>query len=117
MGTTTTRQPHPPVTPVTPGIREDPVGWALLSRETGEVVLWQAPNLPAVVSQVAAVVTLLAPRGSRVRTAAGMTAVVASTWWGADELARGVNPLRRALGAGALVAVAVGATVALRRRG
>ncbi|HSO65389.1 MAG TPA: hypothetical protein VLQ78_09840 [Ornithinibacter sp.] len=113
MGTTTTSSD----TTVTPGIREDPVGWALLSRETGEVVVWQAPNLPAVVSQVAAVVAVLAPAGSRFRSAAGATAAVASTWWGADELARGVNPLRRALGATTLVAVASFATVTLRRRG
>ncbi|GAA4399574.1 hypothetical protein GCM10023168_07140 [Fodinibacter luteus] len=101
---------------MTPGIREDPVGWALLSRESGEVVVWQAPNLPSLLSQAAAVATVVAPRGSRLRSAAGLATVVASTWWGTDELARGVNPFRRSLGAAALVVTAVGVGAALRRR-
>ena len=101
---------------VVPGPREDLAAWALTSRETGDVVLWPAPNLPSVVSQVAAVTAVLAPAGSRRRTVAGATAALASTWGGVDELARGVNPVRRALGAGALLAVAVSTVVAVSRR-
>ena len=102
-----------------PERRADPVGWALTSRETGEVVLWQTPNAPSVLSLAATVVALAAPRGSRLRAVSGGAAVLASTWWGADELARGVNPARRALGAGALIVVlaAVVAAASRRRRG
>jgi hypothetical protein len=101
---------------VVPGPREDLAAWALTSRETGERVLVQVPNVTAVVSQAAAVSAVLAPPGSRLRTLAGATALVTSTWWGADELARGVNPARRALGAAGLVGALVAFAVAARRR-
>ena len=104
------------VPPAVPAAGEDPLGWAVTSRETGEVVLFQAPNLPAVISTVGVVLTALSPRGSGMQRGAAVATVLVSTWWGVDELARGVNPFRKALGAGGLAAVAVAAAVALRRR-
>ncbi|MFL6175381.1 MAG: hypothetical protein ACJ715_01930 [Ornithinibacter sp.] len=104
------------VSPAVPSPDEDPLGWAVTSRETGKVVLFQAPNLPAVLSTVGAVVTAVSPRGSAVQRGAAVATVLVSTWWGVDELARGVNPFRRALGAGGLAAVAAATVVGLRRR-
>jgi len=102
--------------PAVPSPGEDPLRWAVTSRETGKVVLFQAPNLPAVLSTVGVVLTAMSPRGSGVQHGAAVATVLASTWWGVDELARGVNPFRKALGAGGLAAVAAATVVALRRR-
>ena len=104
------------VPPAVPSPGDDPLGWAVTSRETGEVVLWQNPNLPAALSTVGAVLTGVSPRGSGMQRGAAVATVLVSTWWGVDELARGVNPFRKALGAGGLAAVAVATVVALRRR-
>ncbi len=62
------------------------------------------------------VLTAVSPRGSGVQRGAAIATVLVSTWWGVDELARGVNPFRKALGAGGLVAVVTATAVALRRR-
>ncbi len=103
--------------PRVPPLGSDPVGWATTSRESGEVVLWQAPNRLALLSTAGAALTVVAPAGSPVRrAAAAMTAVVA-TWWGADELARGVNPFRRAVGGAAVLAIAGARAVHLRSHG
>jgi hypothetical protein len=80
-------------------------------------VLWQAPNRLALLSTAGAALTVVAPAGSPLRrAAAAMTAVVA-TWWGADELARGVNPFRRAVGGAAVLAIAGVGAFLLRGRG
>ena len=102
--------------PAVPSPGEDPLGWAVTSRETGEVVLFEAPNLPAVLSTVGVVLTAFSPRGSDVQRGAAVATALVATWWGVDELARGVNPFRRALGAAGLAAVAAATVVALRRR-
>jgi hypothetical protein len=102
--------------PAVPSPSDDPLGWAVTSRETGKRVVWQAPNLPALVSTAGVVLTAVSPRGSGLQRGAAVATAVVSIWWGVDELARGVNPFRRALGAGGLAAVAAASAVALRRR-
>ncbi len=104
------------VSPAVPSPGQDLLGWAVTSRENGEVVLWQAPNLPALLSTVGVVLTAVSPRGSGVQRGATVATMLVSAWWGVDELARGVNPFRRALGAGGLTAVAAATVVAVRRR-
>ena len=94
-----------------------PVGWATTSRESGEVVLWQTPNRLALLSTAGAALTFVAPAGSPLRRAAAATTALVATWWGADELARGVNPFRRAVGGLAVVAIAGAGAFLLRRRG
>ena len=108
--------PRTLVAPAVPSPSEDPLGWAVTSRETGKVVMWQNPNLPAVLSTVGAVLTGVSPRGSGMQRGAAVGTLLVSTWWGVDELARGVNPFRKALGAGGLTAVVAATVVALRRR-
>ena len=82
--------------------------------ESGEVVLWQPPNRLALLSTAGAALTVVAPAGSPLRRATVATTAVVATWWGADELARGVNPFRRAVG-GALGLVIAGAGAFLLR--
>lgn len=103
--------------PRVPPLGRDPVGWATTSRESGEVVLWQAPNRLALLSTAGAALTVVAPAGSPVRRAAAATTAVVATWWGVDELARGVNPFRRAVGGAAVLAIAAAGAFLLRGRG
>ena len=85
--------------------------WIFEDRRTGRIVIGQPPNVPILIFTGAlAAESALRPRGAT-RAALRLVQVASLTVWGADELARGVNPWRRALGAAALAAVPV---VALR---
>ena len=74
------------------------VDWWCRDRETGEIVVAQAPNAPILIAIGATVLRwILSPSG----TAATAFEVVVSgalTWWAVDEILRGVNPLRRVMG-------------------
>lgn len=84
--------------------------WALRDRATGRWVVAQRPNASLGIWLVATVARRLADPEGGVRTTLVVVATVALLWWAVDELARGVNPWRRALGAvvgvGTLVAAA-----------
>lgn len=85
------------------------IDWLLRDRRTGRWVVWQRPNLPLLVWFATAVPRWVwHPQGTagRALTVVGTTALV---FWAADEVVRGVNPLRRLLGAAVLAAVVVGA--------
>ena len=89
------------------------VDWCFRSRTTGEIVIGQFPNLSFAVFLVAAVVRWIATRwiggaDGNVAAVAGVVATVALVVWALDEIIRGVNPWRRALGAGVLIAQLVG---------
>lgn len=86
------------------------VDWMFRNRATGEITIGQPANLPIKVFAGTTVVGVLLPR-SQLRTAAGVVAVGALAWWGADELLRGVNPFRRLSGV-----IALGAIVAVGMR-
>lgn len=75
--------------------------WLLRDRITGRIVVAQWPN-PALWIHIGARVVrgLTSPEG----TAGTVVATAALLWWAGDEVFRGVNPFRRALGA--VVAVA-----------
>ena len=103
--------------PRVPPAGRDPLGWATTSRESGDIVLLQPPNRLALLSTAGAVLTIVAPIGSPLRRAAAAATAVVATWWGADELARGVNPFRRAVGGAAVVAIAGRGALVLRGRG
>ncbi len=82
------------------------VDWLVRDRSTGEVVVGQRPNLPILVFLGATVVRwLVVSTGlwTAPETVLRVVATLALAWWAVDELARGVNPLRRLLGAGVLV--------------
>jgi len=75
------------------------VDWALRDRRTGRIVIAQWPNAALVVWIVAgAARAVLDPAGGWA-TALRVVATLALGWWAVDEIARGVNPWRRLLGA------------------
>ncbi len=77
------------------------------SRQTGQIVIAQFPNVAlGLYLAVALTRRVLDPAGS-LRTALDGVAVGALAWWAVDEVVRGVNPWRRALGVfGCFAAVA-----------
>lgn len=74
------------------------VRWWFQDPSTGEIVLWQAPNAPLVVAEIAAVVHLagVIPDRHQVLPRIRSAALVV---WSIDEVLRGTTPYRRALGA------------------
>ena len=84
------------------------VDWLFRDRRTGRIVIAQWPNLSLGIFLVASLVRRLArPEGGAGR-AVTVIATGALLWWAVDEVARGVNPFRRLLGAVVGVATAVG---------
>lgn len=83
------------------------IDWLLRDRRTGGWTLVQAPNAPLLVwLATVAARWLFHPHGAP-RTALDLVGTVALAVWALDELARGVNPARRLLGAGVLVLLVV----------
>ena len=79
-----------------------PLRWCFEDRSTGKLVFAQWPNLPLWIFVAAfAVQELLHPTG-RWLTAVTIIAAVSLTWWALDEVIRGCNPWRRALGVAVL---------------
>ena len=82
--------------------------WVFRDRKNGRIVIAQRPNLPLVVGLAALVSARLAEPPDPWRAVLSVVGNVAMVVWGGDELVRGVNPWRRALGAGVLVALVAG---------
>ena len=82
--------------------------WMFRDRATGKLVIAQRPSVPLTL-WLACILTswLIHPTGpwSTVVSTVGTIALVI---WAGDEVARGVNPRRRTLGAGVLVALLLG---------
>ena len=78
--------------------------WVFRSRIDGRIVIVQLPNLSLWIFIVARVVGTFVDRGTAPAAGARFVATLAAVWWGADEVVRGVNPWRRALGTMVLVA-------------
>ncbi|HEY5108790.1 MAG TPA: hypothetical protein VII96_04195 [Acidimicrobiales bacterium] len=75
------------------------VSWLFRNRSTGRITVAQRPNLSLILFAVLATARwMLAPAGAA-GTALDVAAGTALAWWSIDELARGVNPFRRTLGA------------------
>ncbi|UER54176.1 hypothetical protein HJG43_06080 [Kineosporiaceae bacterium SCSIO 59966] len=82
----------------------DAANWAFRSRQTGRITLVHPPNALALTTSGAlAASTLLARRSPGAARAAAVLGRVTGLVWAADEVVRGVNPFRRAVGAVALV--------------
>jgi hypothetical protein len=84
------------------------VDWVFRNRRTGAITIAQAPNPPLIVWLVATVINLIVSPSGALGTALTATGTGALIIWAGDELIRGVNPFRRALGALVLVAIGVG---------
>jgi len=77
--------------------------WWFRNRKTGEITVGQPPNaLLAVFGVTRLASRVLRPSGNGA-VAVEIVGAAALAMWGADELVRGVNPWRRAVGAGALL--------------
>jgi hypothetical protein len=80
------------------------IDWLFRNRQTGRITVAQVPNLPLVVALAAlGARRLFAPSGAWDGTL-GFVGWVALGWWAVGEVFRGVNPFRRLLGGGVLLA-------------
>jgi hypothetical protein len=73
--------------------------WTFRSREDGRVVVAQLPNVPLAIFLVATAIDRFLDPSGDVATAVHVVGTVALAAWAGDEVLRGVNPFRRALGA------------------
>ncbi|HEX5613852.1 MAG TPA: hypothetical protein VFZ83_01730 [Acidimicrobiia bacterium] len=76
------------------------VDWWFRNRETGAITIGQRPNPPLWVFLAATAVRVVFDPAGDVGTAVRVVGTGALVVWALDELVRGVNPWRRALGAG-----------------
>lgn len=88
------------------------VDWLFRDRRTGRIVVAQLPNVPLTIFLGASVVRRFGDPEGDARTLVAVVAMASLVWWASDEILRGVNPFRRALGA-----VALAVTVASWLRG
>jgi hypothetical protein len=91
------------------------IDWLFRSRTDGRIVLGQAPNLRSLGWLLAWLLSRAAPAG-RLRHGLRLLSAAILTAWAVDEVARGVNPLRKMIGAGTLLVLAAGALRTLRSR-
>jgi len=82
--------------------------WLFRNRQTGEITIGQTPNAPLIIWLVATLINLIFDPHGAIGTALTIVGTGALIVWAGDELLRGVNPFRRALGAVVLVAVVIG---------
>jgi len=78
----------------------NPLDWALRSRATGRITLFQVPNLPLWLALAALAVRIVAHPSGRAGSALAVGASVLLLVWAVLEVVTGVNPFRRLLGAG-----------------
>ena len=88
------------------GSRRNVFDWLFRDRRTGRVAIAQWPNLALWLFLAAAAIRLFAHPAGTAGTVLNAVAGLTLTWWAVDEVARGVNPFRRALGAVVLAATA-----------
>ncbi len=84
------------------------LGWWFRNRETGAVTVAQFPNWSITIFGVATVARRLIDPTGGARVALTVIGTTALVLWAVDELARGVNPWRRLLGAVVLGTTVVG---------
>ena len=75
--------------------------WFFRDKRSGRIVVGQWPNLSLWLFAVTRLVSVFAH--DPLRRAAWLLSEAALLWWAGDELARGVNPWRRCLGAAVLI--------------
>jgi len=88
-----------------------PLEWLFRDRIDGGITIAQFPNLALWVFAVAAVVRYVAAPTGSAGAVVDVVAGAALAWWSIDEVARGVNPWRRILGATVLVVAAAGSVL------
>lgn len=78
------------------------VDWLFRSRKTGRITVAQAPNWPLVVWALASTGRWLGHPQGRTHELVVVVATAALALWASDEVLRGVNPFRRAVGGAVL---------------
>lgn len=84
------------------------IDWWFRDRRTGRIVVMQLPNLPIVLWLMTVVARWLVAPDSSAHAALAWAGSLTLGWWAIDELVRGLNPWRRALGFVGCVVVIVG---------
>ena len=84
------------------------VDWWFRDRRTGRLVVVHLPNLPILLWMGTVLARQLLEPGSDIHTLLEWAGTVTLGWWAIDELVRGVNPWRRALGVGGYLVVVLG---------
>lgn len=79
--------------------------WLFRDRATSKLVIAQRPNMPLTIWLACVLAGWLVDPQGRWSLVLGAVGTVALVIWAGDEVVRGVNPWRRMLGAGVLVAV------------
>ncbi len=82
--------------------------WWFRDRRTGRILVAHLPNLPILLWMGTVVARQLVEGGSDIHALLEWAGTVTLGWWAIDELVRGVNPWRRALGLGGCVVVILG---------
>jgi hypothetical protein len=72
--------------------------WLFRSRQTGRITVAQFPNAALWIYLVTVVARWVVPSGTTPHGVVDWVGVAALGWWAIDEVIRGVNPWRRALG-------------------
>jgi hypothetical protein len=81
------------------------VDWLFRNRQTGTITIGQAPNPPLWVFIGATLVRVIFRPDGSTGSAVTIVGTAALTYWAVDEIARGVNPFRRILGAVVLAGI------------
>jgi len=84
------------------------MGWFFRNRDTGEIVVAQAPNLPLWIFIAATAVRLVFQPDGTAGTVVSIVSTVAIVVWALIEIAAGSSPFRRVLGGVVLLAVLAG---------
>jgi hypothetical protein len=81
------------------------VNWLFRNRQTGDITIGQTPNPPLWVFLGATLVRVLFHPDGNAGTAVTIVGTGALAIWAVEEIARGVNPFRRILGAVVLAGI------------
>ncbi len=84
------------------------IDWTFRSRTTGRLTVAQFPNPSLSIFLVASLIRRVAGSHGAERSVLDAVVTVSLGWWAVNELARGVNPWRRMLGAGVLALLVKG---------
>ena len=84
------------------------IDWWFRDRRTGRLLVAHLPNVPILLWMGTVIARQLVEPGSQVHSLLEWAGSLTLGWWSIDELVRGVNPCRRALGVGGLVVVLYG---------
>jgi hypothetical protein len=84
------------------------LNWWFRDRTTGRITIYQTPNIPLLVFIVAFMSRRVFETTGAVDVVLAVIATASLAIWGADEVARGVNPWRRVLGGVVLIALLAG---------